>query len=110
MDAHETEVSDSRPIFTEHISRLRNNEIAESKHSPCTVEIVHHMNNEMVKNQVRMSPQHCQRAVESLDRGDCIVRFTMAENRDVLESQGTGLAYNAGRVYHQALSFFPWKK
>lgn len=74
--------------------------------SQTTLAIVSAMNSQMVENQVPMTHQHYENATESLSRGDSVVGFLKAENEDVLAGTGNGVAYEAGRTFHEVIGYF----
>jgi hypothetical protein len=92
--------TDFRPEFTEFLKS------PPSTVNPCTIAIVKPMNNEMVRKSVPMSKEHYLTARKSLTDGATGCQFLQAENTHVLQSNGTGVVYNAGKMFHYGLSFF----
>ena len=93
---------DYRGKFTEELDLRSGNPIG--KHLPCTVELLRKMNDQMIKNKILMTKGHFDTAIESIDRGDNIVEFTVSENPHVLKSSGSGWAYKLGFGYHKGLA------
>ena len=60
----------------------------------------------MVKHDVFMTEAHYEIAVESILNGDNIAIFTWKENPHVVASEGTGMIYTFGKMYHIGLSKF----
>ena len=61
------------------------------------------MNSQLVANNVPMTYEHYEAATASLARGDSLLSFMEAERPHVLESTGSGLAYELGYGAHALL-------
>jgi hypothetical protein len=92
--------TDFRPQFTQFLSS------PPSTAKACTIAVVRPMNTEMVRKSVPMSEEHYKVARKSLEDGAPLCEFLQAENTHVLKSNGTGVVYNAGKLFHYGVSYF----
>lgn len=68
-----------------------------------TVSIVDAMNDQMVSDGVPMSESHYEAATEAIEQGYTPMEFLFAENPHVLESTGSGIVYESGKLFHEGL-------
>lgn len=96
--------TDFRAQFTEFLTS------PPSTVKPCTIAVVRPMNTEMVRKKVPMSEAHYKVARKSLEDGAPLCEFLQAENTHVLNSNGTGVVYNTGKLFHYGISYFTGSK
>lgn len=101
---------DFRPQFTNDLHKMKNSTDPKAKHSKLTVCLVSQMNDQMVSNNVPMTEAHYDICVGSLNNGDKLCDFMRKENNEVINSNGSGLAYEAGKKAHEFISFMGWGK
>jgi hypothetical protein len=88
-----------REQFTDYLNDPLNKQNANG----VTWQTVKMMNAQMVRDGVHMTAEHLDVARTSIGRGDNICKFLQAENLHVVESEGQGATYQAGKLLHQTI-------
>jgi hypothetical protein len=97
------EQTDFRSDFSKFFSNHERFPTVNPKINKVTFFAVSSMNEQMVANNVPMSREHYETATGSIDNGDKICTFLQKENNHVLESTGSGVAYNLGKTVHKVI-------
>jgi hypothetical protein len=95
--------SNFRQHFTNFLDNHQKFPTNNKKVNGITFFAVSSMNTQMVANNVPMTREHYETATKSISNGDKICTFLQKENGHVLESSGSGVAYNLGKTAHKII-------